>query len=223
MRSLLVKRGTPEPKPVFIGGIGSPYTSQVVQDICQRNGIDPSFMQPLHELLDFAYFLYSIRTSARFSRLSNKQIKARLKKLERQSAKLAKEIEAMPAQVFRYCEQSCRELSEEQRIDPGIKRMEHITQAFKALDLVFKGAAKRVMPDQAGKLPDEALYVWVKALSEFWKNSLKRPYTLDVHQQLPVTDAGRFLADCLKPLNPHALPRLSGQMRRFKEEQSNLL
>lgn len=211
--------------------LGSPYTMQLLEEICKNHGIDQDLLIPLSEQLDYACHLYNIRVGNRLGKLTNKEVKRRLAKLEKRAGKLKKDLQNLHPQVSRECITTYKELSEEAmtlddnarltKIDAKdkIKRFEDIFVFPAIIELVCNVANKQVVPASAGRNADDALYVWVKIVSQFWINTLKRSYTLDTNKGEPITAAGRFLADCMMPLDRRAISGIYTQMRRFIEEE----
>lgn len=92
-----------------------------------------------------------------------------------------------------------------------------IEAALRQVQLISEAALGYLQPDTGGRPENKAVFAWTQLLSDFWVKDLKRPYRVDGYKGEVITDAGNFLTDCLRPLDPSAIDLLYSQMRRYSE------
>lgn len=93
-----------------------------------------------------------------------------------------------------------------------------IEAALRQIQLISETALGYLQPDKGGRPENKAVFAWTRLLSDFWVKDLKRPYRVDGYKGEVITDAGNFLTDCLRPLDPSAIDLLYSQMRRYCEK-----
>ncbi len=101
-------------------------------------------------------------------------------------------------------------------------RMEYVAfrdieNALKQLQMICETGIGYLQPQKGGRPENKAMQVWTGMLSDFWAKDLKRVYRVDGYKGEVVSDAGDFLTDCLKLLDPAAIDQLYSQMRRYRE------
>lgn len=101
-------------------------------------------------------------------------------------------------------------------------RMEYVAfrdieNALKQLQMICETGIGYLQPQKGGRPENKAMQVWTGMLSDFWAKDLKRAYRVDGYKGEVVSDAGDFLTDCLKHLDPTAIDQLYSQMRRYLE------
>ncbi|PJB72977.1 MAG: hypothetical protein CO093_01750, partial [Alphaproteobacteria bacterium CG_4_9_14_3_um_filter_47_13] len=211
---------------------GDHCSMESLKKICQDHNIDENLLLSLGETLSFACFLYNIRIGNRIGKITNREVKRQLAKIERQAGKLKKDLQELHPQVSRECVVAYRELSEEAmtvganarltkiEANDKIRRFEEISVFPAIIELVCKVANAQLVPASAGRNADDALYVWVKEVSRFWTGVLNRSYTLDTHNGELITPAGKFLADCMVFVDPSARggPRKSDMLLRWNSD-----
>ena len=105
------------------------------------------------------------------------------------------------------------------------KRLEYVAfrdieNALKQLQMICETGIGYLQPQKGGRPENKAMQVWTGMLSDFWAKDLKRAYRVDGYKGEVVSDAGDFLTDCLKHLDPAAIDQLYSQMRRYREDLS---
>lgn len=78
-----------------------------------------------------------------------------------------------------------------------------IVQAVSVLANMAEFALKNLLPpDKGGRPRNEALYLWVVNIHTMWKVCVDRPFTLDRHDQEPISEAARFCQQLMQTIDP---------------------
>jgi hypothetical protein len=94
-------------------------------------------------------------------------------------------------------------------------KMADVHAVLDYLLLISVGGVQQLAHDKKGNPGDKALLKWVQIMVTFWVRNLNRKFTLDYHGKTITSPIGSFLEDCLRLIDPAAIPRLSGALRRL--------
>tara|TARA_B100000427_G_scaffold195974_1_gene162882 strand:- start:389 stop:1138 length:750 start_codon:yes stop_codon:yes gene_type:complete len=95
---------------------------------------------------------------------------------------------------------------------------EDVVVALRYLQLISDEAMKDVPSEPKGRKRNGALFSWVYEIARFWVDDLKRDFTVSYYGKTPASEAGRFIEDCLTPLDQSAVPELVFQLRAVQAE-----
>lgn len=108
-----------------------------------------------------------------------------------------------------------RKISDEQTMYDA-RGITDVYAALEYLSFISKQAPQLTMKDKKGNPGSLPLVMWAEKMSYFWTSKLGRKFKVDYSGKDLISPAGAFLTDCLKIVDPKAIPDLTGAVRRVQ-------